>query len=84
MLAEARTTALALEAQEREFGEARAALLGSVETAQRQNEETRANLDIAEGMMADCTDEQFKQKAKEWEEVLKHQELDAAQSKAAR
>ena len=71
-------TALALEAQEREFGEARAALLGSVETAQRQNEETRANLDIAEGMMADCTDEQLKKKAKDWEEVLKHQELDAA------
>merc|ERR1711927_133649 len=78
LLAEARTTALALEAQEREFGEARAALLGSVETAQRQNEETRANLDIAEGMMADCTDDTLKQKAKEWEEVLKHQELDAA------
>ena len=62
LLAEARTTALALEAQEREFGEARAALLGSVETAQRQNEETRANLDIAEGMMADCTDATLKQK----------------------
>jgi len=78
LLAEARTTALALEAQEREFGEARAALLGSVETAQRQNEETRANLDIAEGMMADCSDEELKKKAKDWEEVLKHQELDAA------
>ena len=78
LLAEARTTALGLEAQEREFGEARAALLGSVETVQRQNEETRANLDIAEGMMGDCTDPLLKAKAKAWEEVLEHQELDTA------